>query len=84
MPYVTSIERIGLKKGIEQGIQQGILRAAREDLIEVLETRFGDLPEPCVAAVSQIEESARLKVLHKQAITVSSLDEFHRLLREDA
>jgi len=24
MPYVTSVERIGVKKGIEQGIQQGI------------------------------------------------------------
>jgi len=24
MPYVTSVERIGVKKGIEQGIIQGI------------------------------------------------------------
>ena len=32
MPYVTSVERIGIRKGIEQGIQQGIQQATREGL----------------------------------------------------
>jgi len=83
MPYVTSVERIGIEKGIEQGIEQGILRAEREDLIEVLDARFGQLPQPCVTAVCAIEDSARLKRLLKQAATVPSLEEFRRLLRAD-
>ncbi|MBE9542175.1 MAG: transposase, partial [Proteobacteria bacterium] len=41
MEYVTSIERIGIKKGIQQGIQQGIVKNAQEDVIDILETRFG-------------------------------------------
>lgn len=40
MPYVTSVQREGIKKGIEQGIQQGIqqgmLQKSREAVIEIL------------------------------------------------
>jgi len=52
MPYVTSVERIGIRKriqqGIEQGIQQGIEQATREGLrrqrhipTQLVQRRFG-------------------------------------------
>jgi hypothetical protein len=40
MPYVCSVERIGIEKGIEQGIQQGQARALARQLTH----RFGALP----------------------------------------
>jgi hypothetical protein len=44
MQYVTSIERLAKAEGIEQGILQN----ARDSVIEVLETRFGEVPSSIV------------------------------------
>lgn len=38
MPYITSVERMGIKKGI--------LQKGREDVIEVLQIRFSNVPSP--------------------------------------
>ena len=76
MPYVTSVERIG--------IQKGILQKAREDVLDVLETRFEEGPQTVVEAVNALDDPSVLKVLHKKAITVGSLEEFERVIGEDA
>ena len=74
MPYVTSVERIG--------IQRGILQDAREAAIDILETRFTHVPEPIVEAIHRIGDSSVLRYLRKKAVTISSLDEFERILSE--
>ncbi|MGI2903324.1 hypothetical protein [Tolypothrix sp. VBCCA 56010] len=76
MRYVTSIERLAKAEGIEQGI----LQTSRENLIEVLETRFGLVPSSIVEVVNQIQESAVLKMLLKRAIAIPSVAEFEQLL----
>jgi hypothetical protein len=40
MPYVTSVERIGIEKGLQQGMQQGEALLLRRLLVR----RFGALP----------------------------------------
>ncbi|GAX40210.1 hypothetical protein NIES4075_11730 [Tolypothrix sp. NIES-4075] len=84
MRYVTSIERLakaeGIQEGIQEGIEQGILQTSRENLIEVLETRFGLVPSSIVEVVNQIEESAVLKRLLKRAIAIPSVAEFEQVL----
>jgi hypothetical protein len=45
MPYVTSVERIGIEQGIEQG-EMMLLR-------RMLAKRFGDLPEAIKMRLSQ-------------------------------
>jgi hypothetical protein len=45
MAYITSVERIGIKKGIEQGIQQGIRQGESTVLRRLLRRRFGPLPD---------------------------------------
>ncbi|MFO1423610.1 MAG: DUF4351 domain-containing protein [Candidatus Competibacteraceae bacterium] len=40
MRYVTSVERIGIKKGLQQGLQQGEIRVLRRQLTR----RFGEPP----------------------------------------
>jgi hypothetical protein len=84
MRYVTSIERLakaeGIQEGIEQGIQEGILQNARDSVIEVLETRFGEVPSSIVEVVNQIKESAVLKMLLKRAIAIPSTAEFQQIL----
>jgi hypothetical protein len=70
MPYVTSVERIGIKKGI------------RESVIDNLEVRFEVVPQSIAEAIEEIEDVSILKMLHRKAVTVGSIDEFMRLLEE--
>jgi Putative transposase, YhgA-like len=70
MPYITSVERLAIK------------RNTRESVIEVLETRFDQVPEEITAIINQIGELSVLKQLHKKAITADSLSTFMQLLNE--
>ncbi len=72
MPYVTSVERLAR--------QEGVLQQKREDVIEVLEVRFEELPNELIQKINQIEDLELLKTLHRQAITIGSLDDFQGLL----
>ncbi len=44
MPYISSVERIGIEKGFEKGIQQGIQQGQVVMLVHQLARRFGELP----------------------------------------
>jgi hypothetical protein len=74
MPYITSIERSGIAKGTIQN--------ARESVIEVLETRFENLPENLTNTLNQINDIQQLKQLLKRAILIDSLPSFESLLSE--
>jgi hypothetical protein len=70
MPYITSFER------------DAKLEIARESVIEVLETRFSSLPNDLSQRINAINDLALLKRLHKQAITVTSVEEVVQILTE--
>ena len=76
MRYVASFEQYF----IEKGEQKGHLDHARESVIEVLETRFEQKSEAIIDAINSIEDISLLKQLHREAVTVSSQDEFLTLL----
>ena len=76
MEYITSVERIGIKKGIQQGIQQGILQASRGALIEVLEDRFETVSQTLRNRLKEINDPDVLKSLHKKALHAGSLESF--------
>jgi len=69
MRYVTSAERIGIRKGIELGRQE----SQRETLERLLVARFGPLPGPLAVRVAGAE-SAQLSVWFERALTADSLD----------
>jgi len=72
MPYITSIEEIGIEKGK--------LESTRESIITVLETRFENVPANIVDAVNQIDDIQSLKQLTKTAVLIDSLESFVALL----
>lgn len=78
MRYVTSIERLAK----EEGIQQGILQKAREDVIKILQTRFGVVSEPVVEVINGIENMSMLETLFTSAITIGSIEEFQQVLNQ--
>jgi hypothetical protein len=49
MPYVTSVERIGIEQGIERGIERGEMILLRR----MLTKRFGELPSAIEIRLSQ-------------------------------
>ena len=72
MPYITSIERIGR----QEGLAEGRLQALREDILDILEIRFGTVPGPLKAMVDAATEETRLKSMHRHAVQIPSLDQF--------
>ena len=72
MPYITSVERIGIRKGSQQGRQQMVM----EELAE----RFGEGPSLISNAIHQIEDSDQLRALMHLAIQSGSLEEFQQSL----
>lgn len=72
MRYVTSIERLAR--------EEGMIEKGREDIIDVLQIRFQDLPGELVQEINQIEDVEQLKTLHRQAVTIGSLAEFQQAI----
>ena len=73
MPYITSIERNALARGIEQGREQGreqgiekgqhegILKGVKYLLRQTLEVRFGASPESLLLKIEQCQDVAALR-----------------------
>ena len=88
MPYITSVERIGIQKGVQQGFQQGVQQGREQGIqlgiLETLDERFGDIPPSISDEVRQIEDQNQLRVLQRQAIRGTSIDDFRQQLRKRA
>jgi len=74
MLYITPLER--------RAIQRGKLEERRETVLEVLETRFGTVPEAIATQINSIEEVDVLKGLLRQATIVPDLETFQPSLSE--
>ena len=74
MPYITSAERIGMRKGR----LEGMLEEARESVLEALEEKFGFVPADLEEVVKGQDDRKVLKRWHRLVIRADSLDEFRR------
>lgn len=81
MAFMIYRERKGYERGLEEGMQQ-VLQTAREDVVEVLQIRFGKLPHNLTEKLTQLNQLALLKTLHKQAVTIGSVALFEQFLRD--
>ena len=67
----------GIEQGIERGIQQGIRETTLGALLDVLEVRFHPRGVQILKpALEAIDDSQRLRQLHREAILVPTLEEF--------
>ena len=77
--YESSVVQYFTEKGIEQGSRE----RAIEDLLDVLEIRFGlAASDPLAVRLGTIDDVQRLKQLFRAAIQVPSLEAFRLLLDE--
>ena len=79
--YESSVVQYFTEKALEQGIERGGRERAVEDLLDVLEIRFGlAASDPLVARIGAIDDVQRLKQLFRAALQVPSLEAFRHLL----
>ena len=71
MPYVTSVERIGIEKGIEKG--------ERSMTLQQLTYKFGELPDPIVTQINSLP-AQRVKVLGRELLDFESIENLTRWL----
>ena len=77
----SSIIQYFKEQGIKQGIEQGERKVTIESLFDVLDVRFQHSEvQTLKPKIESIEELQTLKQLHHEALQVSSLDEFRRIL----
>ena len=81
--YESSVVQYFTEKALAQGIEQGGRERAVEDLLDVLEIRFGlAASDPLAVRIGAIDDVRRFKQLFRAAIQVSSLEAFRHLLDE--
>jgi hypothetical protein len=67
MPYITSVERYGIEKGLQQGLQQAIA--------DVLEAKFGKAGKRLMKKTLAISMPAELRTLLKACLSAETLQE---------
>jgi len=70
----------GLQQGLQEGLQQGILQKSREAVIDILEVRFKVVPQSIVKTLNEISDPSILKIFHRKAVEVKSLEEVEHLI----
>ncbi len=72
MPYITSIERMGIEKGHQEGRQEAV--------IDILQTRFKRVPKTLIKTVQNLDDLSFLSKLLKEAVLVDSLKTFKQMV----
>jgi len=85
--YITSVERIGIKKGIEQGIEQGIEKGSQEGrrrlILGLVRKRFGDAcATEAETILDRIHATANLDLLAEALFDAPSAAEWLDRARE--
>ncbi len=65
---------------IEQGMCRGELKNARKDVWEVLNIRFGKVPEELMKQIEDLEDIDQLNELLREAVKVKTLNEFKKVM----
>ncbi|MCP4700996.1 MAG: hypothetical protein GY862_29710 [Gammaproteobacteria bacterium] len=81
--YVTASKTRRKTMGFIQHIRdesmlQGMIKNARQNVIEILETRFGKVPKSFLDTLEEIADLARLNRTLKESVKTASLDDFIR------
>lgn len=84
LPYIgdrmRAIKKEGMREGMQEGRQEGGLFGVREMLLEVLSTRFGNVPSKTVRAIHTVQSPSKLKTIARRSLKAESLAEVQKLL----
>ena len=80
MLHFDLMDTVAGQQVYDMGHQNGLLEEAREMIIEVLEERFGIVPNDMIKQIDTITIRANLKQLLRQAVRCSNLEGFKEML----
>jgi hypothetical protein len=66
--------KVGRKEGREEGLAEGLLQARRADVLDVLRTRFGDVPETLARRIAQSDDQELTRLL-RRAVQVEQIQD---------
>ncbi|MBI1925969.1 hypothetical protein HYR99_17170 [Candidatus Poribacteria bacterium] len=64
-----------IEEGKEIGIEQGVLQARQEVLRELMQDKFGSIPQQIETRIQAIQDVDRLKMLIRNVIHASRIEE---------
>ena len=76
MPYITSVERIGFKRGLVEGRAEGL----RQSIELLLEARFGEQGQALAPDLGRVTGENALKSLLQQVSKAGNIDDVRALL----
>jgi len=76
MPFLSTIEELAEERGQVKGAKE----TCQQNIFDLLENRFGTVPEKLLETLKEINDLMALKQLLVQTISVNSLDEFQTLI----
>lgn len=83
MPYVTSIERLGIEKGREEGIEKGIEKGIKTGLKigiqAVIEARFGEAGLVLIPEIEALDNRTLLESILERAKSVAAPENLREL-----
>ena len=74
--YEQEVRQKGLQEGRQEGRQEGLLQGHALGVLDVLEMRFGSVPEAVRARVLGQTDEARLRQAHRSAVVCIGLEDF--------
>lgn len=75
MPFLSTLEEMAMETTAKS--------TTRKNLINLLQKRFGELPESLIKSLNKIEDLSVLDRLILETISVSSVEEFEGLVGEN-
>ena len=60
----------------------GAIEKAKEDILEILEERFGQVSEDIEETIEKIDDLKRPDILHRKSVVVKDLEDFRERRRE--
>ena len=81
MPFLSTFEEMAEKRGEERGAEKTAKSTNKKSITNLLQARFGELPETLIESVNKIDEVAVLEQLLLETISVGSAEEFEELVK---
>jgi len=80
MPFITSVERIGMEKGRKEGLEEGLVLGLHEAIAVALEMRLGSEGRALRSEAVKIKDAKRLRLLLRRIHSSSKTSEVRRWL----
>ena len=78
-PGIGKALKTGKEKFIKEGLQQGLIEGLEKAVFDIIESRFGNVPEDLRKKIENLKDADKLRDLLKKVLVVSDIQEVYGL-----